>query len=322
MPQWIRALPGFRTGTPWKQYLAGSCYLCLLAILILGPLQHKLLSATLLAAILLATNTWGLRTQLPAFRSEDRVKASLAWSALAVVGLVSLRAVAGTLESPPQQSSPQVATLPVATALPAEKTAVPFDQDAADDHLINARDYLDSGELGLALVEITQALAVAPAYDTASLLQTEVRTQATAIARDIAAQAAAQAQAARAEATAQAQTARAEATAKAQAAADSRLDELGKEFSSVLDGANRAAGTRFFVRYQIKLAGSRVEVTISDLWYSAAKFQQERLVNIISGGYVGLAEKHGVKGYPTTSLVDTFGKEVAFNSFLRGTVIN
>lgn len=322
MPQWIRAVPGFRTDTRWKQCVAVASYLVLAALVIFGPFQHKVLAAVVLAALGLATNTGGLRRQVPAFRSGDKVKAGLAWAGLLLIGLVSLKSVAGPGEPTQPQVAPSFAGATIEKSAQTESAAPPFNQEEADEHLANAQDYLASGDLGLGLAEISQALAVAPGYQAASSLQTEVRAQATSVAREAVAQATAQTQAARAEATAQTQAARAEATAQAQADAKARLDSLSKEFASILDAGNRAGGSRFFVRSEVKLSGNRVEVVISDLWYRTPRFQQERWVDLIADGYAGLAAKYGITGYPTTSFVDTFGKEVAFKSSLRGTIIN
>jgi hypothetical protein len=59
-------------------------------------------------------------------------------------------------------------------------------QDAADipdeavAHLANAQDYQASGQLGLALVEVDEALAIAPDYADAQQLQAQLSIQATA----------------------------------------------------------------------------------------------------------------------------------------------
>jgi hypothetical protein len=63
----------------------------------------------------------------------------------------------------------------------------------AEVHVSNARDQQASGQLGLALVELNQALGIAPDYEPAQELVNQVRAQATAVVQQAQAQATAQA---------------------------------------------------------------------------------------------------------------------------------
>jgi hypothetical protein len=87
-----------------------------------------------------------------------------------VVGLVGgLLWLAGNSQQPPSSTAP-------ASASGSQSSS----DTQARTHLIDARDYRSQGQLGLALVELDRALALAPRLSEASQLQTELRTSATA----------------------------------------------------------------------------------------------------------------------------------------------
>lgn len=99
----------------------------------------------------------------------------------------------------------------------------------------------------------------------------------------------------------------------------------------ILTAGNTEAGQAIFTGIVIKMVTDdtpRCEITIADLWYLAPKFQKERLLNTLADQCALVTAAHGLRGgepdaanYPTTSLLDIAGKEVAFKSTIR-TVIN
>lgn len=93
---WWRAVPGFRTGRRWKQIVAVLGYLIIgICIVQIGTNPGLGVFGLLsLGAVWLATNAFGIRTKIPAFRSPNPLAAGGAWSALAVAMLVSAAAAA------------------------------------------------------------------------------------------------------------------------------------------------------------------------------------------------------------------------------------
>lgn len=87
----LKQIPGFRSGTRWKQILAVTGYVALALMLLLGNLGIKLFVTVILFAIVVAT-TEVVRARIPGFRSSSRPRAISSWAALAAVGLVALAA--------------------------------------------------------------------------------------------------------------------------------------------------------------------------------------------------------------------------------------
>ncbi|HAM58290.1 MAG TPA: hypothetical protein DCQ64_23910 [Candidatus Rokubacteria bacterium] len=95
-----------------------------------------------------------------------------------------------------------------------------------------------------------------------------------------------------------------------------------------MEAANEAAGDKFFLALNLKQGGQRCEITIGDAWYLLPDYEQERLVELLGDQYALVASTYGLRGaepneanYPTTSLVDSFGKEVAYKSTWRTKVV-
>lgn len=91
---------------------------------------------------------------------------------------------------------------------------------------------------------------------------------------------------------------------------------------------NAEVGESFFVSASIKQEGRRLEFTVSDIWYQLPDFQQERLIESFGKRYAVIAATNGLRepeaneaNYPTTSFVDSFGKEVAFQSTFRTRIV-
>lgn len=68
----------------------------------------------------------------------------------------------------------------------------------------------------------------------------------------------------------------------------------------------------------------RCAITVSDVWYALPDFQKERVLESIANICALQTAGAGLRGaepdetnYPTTSFVDSFGKEVAYKSTLR-----
>ena len=88
---WWRKVPGFRTGTRWKQLVAILGYLIIAAWIVQIPTRPALgmLGFLSLAAVWLASNAFGLRTKVPVFRSANRLAAAGVWTALAIAIFVT-----------------------------------------------------------------------------------------------------------------------------------------------------------------------------------------------------------------------------------------
>ncbi len=89
--QWLRKVPGFRSGTRWKQIVAFLAYVLIATWLVQTPRNNALgvLGLLSLGAILLATNGFGLRTHMPLFRSANRFAVGGAWTALVLAMFVT-----------------------------------------------------------------------------------------------------------------------------------------------------------------------------------------------------------------------------------------
>ena len=88
---------------------------------------------------------------------------------------------------------------------------------------------------------------------------------------------------------------------------------------------NEGMGVRLFLELSIKeeVWDCRLVMTVSDAWYLLASYEKERLIETFADIYAQTCVKYGlcVPGgypeltyYPTTSFVDSFGKEVAYKS--------
>jgi hypothetical protein len=89
---WWRQIPGFRTGTRWKQIVGVLGYLVIATLIVRIGASPALGLFGLLtfAAVWLATNAFGLRTKVPVFRSRNRLAAGGAWTGLGIAMLVTV----------------------------------------------------------------------------------------------------------------------------------------------------------------------------------------------------------------------------------------
>lgn len=87
----LRQIPGFRTGTRWKQVVGALGYLVIVAWIVQFPTNPPLgvLGLLFLCAIWLAANAFGFRTRVPVFRSSSRWAAGGAWAALGTAMLIT-----------------------------------------------------------------------------------------------------------------------------------------------------------------------------------------------------------------------------------------
>ncbi len=131
MADW-RQVPGFRSGKWGKKVVAVVGY-ALIAMFILGGLAGRNVASVIfgldvLAIVLLATNGWGLRSRIPAFRGRNQLKAAPIWAGLVLVGLISFVASAPSPSTPPSapaSASPTPLAVAQLTATPAPSTAAP-----------------------------------------------------------------------------------------------------------------------------------------------------------------------------------------------------
>lgn len=93
-----RQVPGFRTGTRWKQVVAGVGYalVVLLGIiwLVTAPLFGIAFLLLALAVGAVATDAWGIRSRVPVLNSPNRVAQVGGWVGLALMSIIIL-ALAG-----------------------------------------------------------------------------------------------------------------------------------------------------------------------------------------------------------------------------------
>lgn len=84
---WYRTVPGFRSGSRGKAALALLAYL-VVAVWILQTPWHPqvgLLGLLSLAALMLGTNAWGLRSRTPLLRSRNQAVAAAGWAGIAAL---------------------------------------------------------------------------------------------------------------------------------------------------------------------------------------------------------------------------------------------
>jgi len=85
-------VPGYRSGTPWKQVVATITYLVLAAWLVQGFTGRPGLAAfslALLAAVFVGSNAWKIRSKLPLLSAPSRAKALAGWGVLVVALLIT-----------------------------------------------------------------------------------------------------------------------------------------------------------------------------------------------------------------------------------------
>ncbi len=90
-------VPGFRSGSRWKQWVAAIGYTLIFVIVLSGIVAPDGLLVALgllaLAWVLLVTDAWHLRRRVPLFRSQDKRVVMAGWIGLAAVSLIVFGAV-------------------------------------------------------------------------------------------------------------------------------------------------------------------------------------------------------------------------------------
>lgn len=130
----LRQIPGFRSGTPWKVAVALVGYLFIALFIASGfaPASRGGIAIGLgaLAVVVLATNGWGLRRRLPMFRSPNKWLAAVAWVGLVLIILVAVGATQPAAPTGGNQvaklsaaSSPTPMQSPLATTSPSPTLA-------------------------------------------------------------------------------------------------------------------------------------------------------------------------------------------------------
>lgn len=103
------------------------------------------------------------------------------------------------------------------------------------------------------------------------------------------------------------------------------LNQAQIEITNLL--SSEEAGVSPFVSARILKNGARLEITVTDAWYGFEPYMKERLIETLSKTYAAIACKHGLRkkcdasDNPETSIVDTFGKEVAHASSFGNTKV-
>src|SRR5438105_4676453 len=99
-------IPGFRSGTPWKQLVASAGYSLFVFWLLLagGKRGGTFFARAVLTVALLAANAWNIRSRLPLLGSKSRGAASLGWGVFGIV-LIFAWALAAASETPTAASS-------------------------------------------------------------------------------------------------------------------------------------------------------------------------------------------------------------------------
>lgn len=143
-------VPGFRSGTRWKQRAAAVGYALIILVLLggIGAANGYVVALGLLTLVWVAlvTNAWGLRRRVPVFGSHDRRVVVAGWVGLTVLSLIVLgaagqegethretptpvQAAAGAPRTAETPTSPTAVVAPPATAtvpslaVPAQETA-------------------------------------------------------------------------------------------------------------------------------------------------------------------------------------------------------
>src|SRR5437588_2433198 len=99
-------IPGFRSGTPWKQLIASAGYSLFVVWLAVadGKRGATFFALAVLTVALLAANAWNIRSRLPLLGSKSRGAASLGWGVFGIV-LIFAWALAAASETPTAASS-------------------------------------------------------------------------------------------------------------------------------------------------------------------------------------------------------------------------
>src|SRR5438105_2588713 len=99
-------IPGFRSGTPWKQLVATAGYILFVFWLVLadGKRGGTFFALAVLTVALLAANAWNIRPRLPLLGSRSRGAATLGWGVFGIV-LIFAWAVAAASETRPAAST-------------------------------------------------------------------------------------------------------------------------------------------------------------------------------------------------------------------------
>ena len=75
---WFRGIPGFRTRRAWKEIVAALGHVLILLFILIGfgNLSTAILGWSALGVVLLLTNAWGTRTEVPVLRSSNKLLAA------------------------------------------------------------------------------------------------------------------------------------------------------------------------------------------------------------------------------------------------------
>jgi hypothetical protein len=133
---WLRTIPGFRSGTPWKKVAGVLGYVFIAAGLIgqtsVGSASGILLMLGVLGIVLLAGNAWGVRTSAPMLRSSNKVIAATAWAVILLVWLTAAALAAPPAAGRPSNPTSAVAMRPSPTLAPSPSlTTTPTPSDTA-----------------------------------------------------------------------------------------------------------------------------------------------------------------------------------------------
>ena len=140
----MRRIPGFRSGTRWKQIVAVLGYLTILSFLLVGlggEVGSLVMGLFGLLMVLLVANPGGLRSKMPLLKSSNRLVAAGGWAVLGVAGFVAFAAavppstdqvaqltptapgIAAAQPTPTQATQPTLVTAPPTATLAAQPTA-------------------------------------------------------------------------------------------------------------------------------------------------------------------------------------------------------
>ena len=107
-----------------------------------------------------------------------------------------------------------------------------------------------------------------------------------------------------------------------------RADDLNQAWIEITKLiSSEEEGVSPFVSARILENGSRLEITVTDTWYTLQPFMKERVIETLSKAYAAIACQNGLRkkcdatDYPETSIIDTFGKEVANASTFGNTKV-
>jgi hypothetical protein len=113
-------VPGFRSGTRWKQIAAVIGYL-FIAVWLLQVVANPALAvfgALVLLAVLLITNGWSLRKRIPPFSAPNLGIASIGWAGLGLALLIALSLSVAAQQTSSPSTPPKTAVQTTATPSP------------------------------------------------------------------------------------------------------------------------------------------------------------------------------------------------------------